>query len=185
MRRRRPLNAAFALALASALALACGEPREEPAREAAAATWTVGLRAAGPIAYGATLEEASRATGDVLVDPSGGTGCELVTPPSAPPALSVMVENGLVVRVDVDSAGVATDRGAQVGMHEPEIRRLYPEGLVVRPHKYDEGGRYLVVVPRAAADSAYRIVFEVDGQGRVLRYRAGILPAVEYVEGCA
>ncbi len=34
-------------------------------------------------------------------------------------------------------------------------------------------------VPPGAADSA-----ETDGQ-RVVRYRAGITPAVQYVEGCA
>ena len=33
-------------------------------------------------------------------------------------------------------------------------------------------------------DSARRLIFETDGQ-RVVRYRAGITPAVEYVEGCA
>ena len=37
---------------------------------------------------------------------------------------------------------------------------------------------------RATADSAYRLIFETDGQ-RVTEYRAGLLPAVEWVEGCS
>lgn len=95
-----------------------------------------------------------------------------------------MVENGRVERVDVDSIGARTDRGAGVGMSEADIRRLYPESLVVQPHKYDETGHYLIPVPREPADSSLRVVFETDGQ-RVLRYRAGLRPAVEYVEGCS
>ena len=35
-----------------------------------------------------------------------------------------------------------------------------------------------------AVGPARRLIFETDGQ-RVVRYRAGITPAVKYVEGCA
>jgi hypothetical protein len=94
-----------------------------------------------------------------------------------------MVKNGRVERVDMDSPGVRTDRGAEVGMTEADIRRLYPDGLLVQPHKYDEAGHYLIYVPGESADSLFRVVFETDGQ-RVLRFRAGLRPAVEYVEGC-
>jgi hypothetical protein len=45
-------------------------------------------------------------------------------------------------------------------------------------------GHYLTVVPTSKADSPYRIIFETDGK-RVLNYRAGIRPQVEYVEGCS
>ena len=34
------------------------------------------------------------------------------------------------------------------------------------------------------SDRNYRIVFETDGK-RVLRFRAGKLPEVEYIEGCS
>jgi hypothetical protein len=78
----------------------------------------------------------------------------------------------------------ATDRGARVGMREDETRRLHRDSIEVRPHKYEAGSRCLIVVPREPADSAFRIVFETDGAGVVRRYRAGMRPAVEYVEGC-
>jgi hypothetical protein len=186
---------------ALALALACGDrPDDAPPRAAdtadaadaaaaaappaASASWSVALRAAGPVSYGATLAEARRATGDPLAGAAEGEGCAYVAPGDAPPGMRFMVENGRIVRVDVDSAGVATDRGAEVGMREADVRRLHRDSVAVRPHKYVEGARYLIVVPRAAADSSRRIVFETDASGRVVRYRAGVLPAVEYVEGC-
>jgi hypothetical protein len=40
------------------------------------------------------------------------------------------------------------------------------------------------VTPSAAADKQFRIVFET-ARGRVTRYRAGLMPSVEYVEGCS
>ena len=69
--------------------------------------------------------------------------------------------------------------------HAQVFDRLYPDSLEVQPHKYDARGHYLIVVPRAPADSLYRLIFETDSLGRVRRYRAGLRPAVEYVEGCA
>ena len=149
-----------------------------------ATDWTVRLRGAGPIRFGMSLAEAREATGNVLGGGRGAVGCAWVVPPGVPRGMRFMVENGRVERVDVDSIGARTDRGAGVGMSEADIRRLYPESLVVQPHKYDETGHYLISVPSEPADSSLRVVFETDGQ-RVLRFRAGLRPAVEYVEGCS
>ena len=87
---------------------------------------------------------------------------------------------GRVARVDVDSAGTATDAGARVGDAEADVQRAYGGRAVVTPHKY-ETGHYLTVTD--AADSAFALVFETRG-GTVTRYRAGRRPQVEYVEGC-
>lgn len=48
----------------------------------------------------------------------------------------------------------------------------------------DASGKYLIATPAASADAGFRIVFETDGAS-VLKYRAGRLPEVEWVEGCA
>jgi hypothetical protein len=89
----------------------------------------------------------------------------------------------MVERVGVDSAGVLTAEG--VGIGDPEVRvvELYSGRVSVQPHKYTgPTGHYVVVTsPR---DSMYRIIFETDGQ-KVLRYRAGRRPAVDFVEGCS
>lgn len=54
-----------------------------------------------------------------------------------------------------------------------------PEAIVA-PHKYDPQGQTVVIRspgrPRA-------VVLETGG-GRIIRIRAGLQPAVEYVEGC-
>ena len=46
----------------------------------------------------------------------------------------------------------------------------------------DAAGQYLVLAPGEGGDSL-RLVFETDGR-LVTRYRTGLLPAAEYVEGC-
>jgi len=86
-------------------------------------------------------------------------------------------------RVDVDSGAVATSTGARIGDSEDRIKSLYPNRVTVSPHEYTDG-HYLTVESGSEADSLYRIIFETDGK-RVLNYRAGTRPSVEYVEGCS
>ena len=109
--------------------------------------------------------------------------CMYATADSLPAGVRVMVEQQRVTRIDVFEGAVQTAKGARIGDSEERIKRLYPNQVTVSPHKYTDG-HYLTVVPTDAADSAYRIVFETDGR-RVLRYRAGTRPQVEYVEGCS
>ena len=156
--------------MAVSLAACAGRDRPVPAADSATAGsgWAVGLRAAGPVRFGVT--------------PAPGDGCHYTVPAGAPSGLRFMAESGRIVRVDVDSAGPATDRGARVGMTEAEVHRLYPDGLRTMPHKYDPAGHYLVFTP-PGADSGFRVVFETDGR-RVTTWRAGAEPAVEYVERC-
>ena len=51
------------------------------------------------------------------------------------------------------------------------------------PHKYVEGGQYLSVDADAEAPS--KLVFETDASGNVTRWRVGLLPQANYVEGCS
>ena len=74
-------------------------------------------------------------------------------------------------------------RCVRVGDSEESVRSAYAERVTTTPHKYDPSGHNLTVTPASAADSMFRIVFETNGQ-RVIRFRAGRLPAVQYVEGC-
>lgn len=147
-------------------------------------TWTVSETGIGPLRAGMTLAEANAALGGILRIPSRLAECDFVRPRSVPRHLALMVENDSISRVDVlDSSTIATTSGARIGDTEARIRGLYPGRITARPHKYTDG-RYLVVTPANPADSAFRIVFETDGS-KVLRYRSGIRPAVEYVEGCS
>ncbi len=91
-----------------------------------------------------------------------------------------MVEGGKVVRVEVWRGDIATSTGARIADSEATIKTLYPS-VTVSPHKYTPGGHYLTVAPAGAAS---RIIFETDGK-KVVNYRAGLRPQVEYVEGCS
>jgi hypothetical protein len=186
--RSIPLTLAFLLA-----ALACGREATgrpgaadstAPLSEAEAEPWTIRLDGVGPVRFGMALADARAALRDSLIVAPPGGECGFSVPRGAPTGVRFMVEQGKIVRVDVDSSGVRTAAGAEVGMSEADVRDRYPVGLRVLPHKYDPKGRYLVLQGTVPADSARRLIFETDGQ-RVVRYRAGITPAVEYVEGCA
>ena len=143
---------------------AASGPRHEPGR------WAIRLDGTGPISYGMPVEQAAAAAGASTTARPSGDACAFVRIGDMPEGMQLMVERGRVVRADV-TAG-----------RQAEVQELYGGALEVRPHKYDSAGRYLVLVPHAAADSL-RIVFETDGSV-VTRYRAGVLPAVDYVEGC-
>jgi hypothetical protein len=100
-----------------------------------------------------------------------------------PAGIGVMVDAGKVVRVEVRRGNFATSTGARIGDTEQRIQSLYPGQVTVSPHKYTDG-HYLTVTPTTEVDSANRIIFETDGR-KVVNYRAGVRPQVEYVEGCS
>ena len=115
------------------------------------------------------------------VDTILGAGCEYTRPRGDAGDVSVMVNAGRIVRVDVSAGTVRTREGAKVGDSEATIRQLYPDARR-EPHEYTDGA-YLVVMPLAPLDTIYRYVFETDG-ARVTQFRAGLHPEVGFVEGC-
>lgn len=143
----------------------------------------------GSIKVGMTVAEASKASGTKLVS-SGSTdnsSCTYVRPQGAPKGIGFMVTNGRIARVDVyDNKSITTLSGAKIGDTEARIKALYPGQIKVTPHEYTGhmGGHYLTFVPKDKSDSNYRVVFETDGK-RVVNFRSGKLPEVEYSEGCA
>jgi hypothetical protein len=94
-----------------------------------------------------------------------------------------MIENGRLVRVDVDSPGVTTLHNLGVGSSVEAVRTAFGASLGETPHKYewDAGWRYLTV---ESPDSVYGLLFEVDSHV-VRTYRTGLWPAVGYVEHCS
>jgi hypothetical protein len=144
--------------------------------------WRVTLRSAGPIRFGMTIEEARKALHD-SGDPPSSEECDYWSPDAAPDSVHFLTEGGRVMRIDVLGSSVPTGSGAHVGDPEDRIKSLYGDRLHVEPHPYTDGHN-LVFVPRDPADTAYRIVFETNGK-IVTRYRAGLRPTVEYIEGCS
>lgn len=145
--------------------------------------WTVTATEFGPLRFGMPIAEASGALAGGFTRQTAAEGCDYAHPAQGPGGVSFMVENGLVVRMDVDSGVVKTAEGVGVGESDARVRARYQGRIEVQPHKYETGHFYLIVRPVASADSMFRIIFETDGS-RVTRYRAGVRPAVEYVERC-
>lgn len=147
----------------------------------------VSLEGVGPVRVGMTLEEASAAAGQGISEvPGSGAGsdpaaCYYAVPDTGEPKVSFMVVDGQIARVDVEEgSGARTISGIGVGAPEADVLATYGDRIVVEPHPYDEGGRYLRYVPD---DRARSLVFETDG-AKVVRYRSGDADAVSAVEGC-
>lgn len=157
-------------------------PSVEPAGPVASGDgWVVSPAGSGPLRIGMTLAEMAPHLATDVDTASLQENCDYVRAAEAPDSMLFMVETGRLVRVDVTGGSTATPEGARVGDPESRILSLYP-AAVRGPHKYTDGA-YLTVAG-SGADSISKLVFETDGQ-RVTRYRAGVAPAVEYVEGCS
>ena len=156
-------------------------PNAPPPAERKAGEWEITPEGIGALKAGMSLDEAKVVMHDNLVVPAKLQECDYVTLRNAPAGIGIMVEKNEISRVEVRSGTLATMEGAHIGDSEDRIKSLYPGMVTVKPHKYTDG-HYLVVTPKDAGEN--RIVFETDGK-KVLRYRSGRMPAVEYVEGCS
>jgi hypothetical protein len=171
------------------LLIGCGGPLPQGASVDSAASsastprWVVSPSGVGGVRIGMTVVQLNAALGDSLKPLyEFNDECDYVHPATFPGGMSLMVEQDTIVRIDVDSAGILTPKGVGVGDTEERVMQVYGTAARVSPHHYTgPEGHYVTVIE--GPDSAYRTVFETDGK-RVLAFRAGRTPAVEYVEGC-
>jgi hypothetical protein len=157
-----------------------------PAKSRAADTAiTVTATGYGPLRIGMTVAAAANALGSPAPSTVGlDTACAYVHFDTEPAGMRIMVTRDTVARIEVDSSAIPAGRGARVGDSEARVKTLYGPRVSVEPHKYLPNGHYLVVAPVPPTDSNFRLIFETDGS-RVTSYRAGRLPQVQWVEGCA
>ncbi len=179
------------------VAAGCGRttpPADTSASEPLPAAADASLSAASPATFegygdmrlGSTVDEARAAWGGELDGaPGEGTTCHYLTPRWVEQAseFAFMMEDGRFVRYDVGTDREAAPGGGKVGMRADALRALYGDALQASPHKYVEGGQYLSVDASGVAPS--RLVFETDAEGNVVRWRVGLLPQADYVEGCS
>ena len=143
--------------------------------------WIVRADGIGPLRVGVPLAAASRTLGETLRVTQAG--CDHVNPTTMPEGILLMVIDDTVARVQIDSAGIRTTEGAQVGDSESRVLELYGARARIEPHEYTyPEGHYVVVTP--PGDTMHRIIFETF-KGRVTKYRSGRVPAVQLVEGCS
>jgi hypothetical protein len=164
------------VAAAAVSVAACN--RSETARPAADFRPVLSFQGYGSVKFGAKLSDITQQLG-AGSEPSApaAPACSSVRF-SALPGVRLMVENGIVTRADAD-AGTANSLGLKVGDTLAQAKAKYPQ-LEVGPHKYVPAGHYLTV---KSPDGRAAIVMEEDGKA-ITRIRAGLQPAVAYVEGC-
>ncbi|MBI2726646.1 MAG: hypothetical protein HYX42_10395 [Polaromonas sp.] len=132
----------------------------------------------GPIHFGMRVEAAESTLKQRTKQRHTGEGCEYVEFRKYP-NLRFMAEEGILTRADA-GRGIRNSARVSVGASLAKVKAMHPK-VEVRPHKYDDDGHYLIL---DAAGARAALVFEESG-GKVTAIRAGLKPAVEYVEGCA
>lgn len=140
----------------------------------------------GPLHWGMTPEEMHAAfqPGTLSRPPGIGTDdtCHYLIPGDAAQDVRLMVEEGHFVRAEYLTPTSTAPGGGQVGWTAAQVRAAYPHGLDERQHKYEDGALYLRI---KAPDGDGVLLFETDANGTVTRWRMGVAPQVDYVEGCA
>lgn len=141
----------------------------------------IAFNGAGPVKIGMSLSELDIALHERFTMPTekDDQGCFYVNS-AKHPHISFMIEDGRVVRVDVDSAGIPTAQGVQVGDSEEHALQVYGPKLKVSESQYDPRAHYLTI---QSEDGRTGIRFETE-KGKIQTYYAGRFEAVQYVEGC-
>lgn len=136
----------------------------------------------GPVRAGMTLAELRDALDSVRFSDPDSMRCAYPKFSGLPDGVWVMVEQGIVGRIDVQKGDVPTAEGIRIGDTRAKVQATYGSRMRVVPHKYTDG-QYLEI--SSPQDTMHLIVFETNVQGTVLRYRSGKVPQVRYVESCS
>lgn len=140
----------------------------------------------GDVKFGTPAADMEKAWGGELKDVGKDYNerCYFMTPTwvKVPAEFNFMISEGKFARFGTESAKYAAPGGGKVGMREAELQALYNQALQASPHKYTDG-KYLSIAASGVAPT--RLVFETDAQGVVTEWRVGLLPEVDYVEGCS
>jgi hypothetical protein len=145
----------------------------------------------GAVQLGMTVTRAQQALGAALnpMIPGTDAACWMTRRADGrAPQVFYMIENDKIARIDVNTASsagtpadVTTAEGIGIGSTEADVLGAYGKSTKVMPSKYDEHGHTLVA---ESADAKSALVFETS-DGKVTTFRAGVHPAVDYVEGCS
>jgi hypothetical protein len=146
-------------------------------------SWVVRLDGVGPVRIGMSLAQLNAALHERFRLPTDKTeqGCFYVKP-KGHPQIAFMIEDGKLVRVDVDKPGISTAEGVHVGDNQAHAQQVYGAKAIVEPSQYtgEEGGRYLTI---RSPDGQSGIRFETE-KGKITTFYGGTYTAIQYVEGC-
>jgi hypothetical protein len=142
---------------------------------------------------GMTIRQAERALGHKLAVDYTASDSEACGQASTAlmdrQGYSIMVQDRIITRIDVgetdpgkQASPIITAEGVGIGSSETAVRKAYGKRLKVEPHPYlDDQGHYLIVDEPGHKRG---IIFETDLK-QVTSFRAGLYPAVGYIEGCS
>lgn len=146
--------------------------------------------------------------------PEEYNSCHYMTNGRDYPGVGIMINDGRLVRIDIDKGrdltpadskgtykpiaipGWRSFSGAQIGMSEREVKAIYGDWIQTSGHPYlGEAGSYLRL---DSSDGKYAMIFETavkdmgaealknpDQEKYVTGFRAGLADAVGFIEGCA
>jgi hypothetical protein len=144
---------------------------------------TVGANGFGAVRFGMSVGDAEKAAGGALEAPDADPNACYIAHRSGQPEIAYLFDDGKLARIDVRTPGVLADGGGRVGMQVDEIRTLYAGHLSEQPAKNDPAARLLKI--GGDKPGVGGVIFEVDSTGTITRYRAGLPPELDSVEGCS
>lgn len=114
--------------------------------------------------------------------PAAGSSCTYLYPKwvKAPAEIGFMLEGGHFVRYDVTTAKEIAPGGGKIGMDKAQLLALYGSKAQEQPDKYVPDASTL----RVEGDNHGVVLFELGADGKVTKWRVGVPPQVDYVEGC-
>lgn len=139
----------------------------------------------GPATFGDDEESVRIAWGrPLVVQGSEPEACrQLFAEPQSAFGISFMLVNGRFARYDVTGPQFEAPGGIRVGDPRTTVEQRYEANLTATPHKYVEGADVLTV--ESPTGGTARLIFEMTPDGIVWRWRLGVPPGVDFVEGCS
>ncbi len=142
----------------------------------------------GPLVIGMTRDEVIAAAGapdEPRNEIYESEACETFSPANYP-EIEVMIEEGKLTRVTLDSDKFLTDKNLGVNSAADEIKAAYGPALIVDPHKYaDAPAEYLTFwsVGDGTTPDSRGLRYETDEESKTAFVHGGG-PSIQYVEGC-
>ena len=117
-------------------------------------TWRLGYAGFGPIALGMTLDEASKAAGLAVTEPSQ---CPGSAHGEGLPGLSITHDGDRIVSIGTNQPGIRTVSGAEVGTTEADLLAIYP-------HARAASGQHSAPILRITNPSGRLVDFYMQGE---------------------
>ncbi len=146
-------------------------------------SWQASINSLGPIQIGMSLPTLTSLVGELEQQKGDGEGCVYYSALNSEREVSFMLFEGRLVRIDIYSRKTETLSSLRVGDSTERIKQIYDGSLKTITHPNNPDSELLSLHSSAPTLNNYRIVFEANN-GIVTNYRLGLLPYVNWLDGC-